>query len=650
MNEIQYDAKLFAELYDVQPQAILWSRPIRSTDGKQIIDFEYTYANDEGLKYLNLQRDQLRGLSISNSPTLTDELRKNIFEEMLGVYESNQKSKTNIFNLALNKYARVLRTKLRDGILTVIQDITHENRIINQLETQTKQLEEQTRLLREQKTLLDNILVNSSNGISVSEVYRDEEGKVIDALTIMANDAAIKYIGFPKEIYLSKRASEIEPGIIGSPYYQACIKTLETGEPFVMQYNMESTGRWLELTVSKMDYNHLIQVFTDITPVKEFQLQLEKAASTLKTVFDFAQTGMFTCKPEYNEKGEIVDFRIVMVNSTVAGFVGQPTEVIQGEPGRKWFPGYMDTGAFELYKICYETGEPQRAEIHYNVDGHDNYLDVQSVKIDEHLLITATDHTTLRKSQLQLEQTVKALELSNTNLEDFAHAASHDMKEPLRKILTFTDRLLESLGKRMTATEVNLCDRIVISAKRMQLLVDDLLEFSHVSEDSRQLEKIDLNEKIQRVLSDLELPIEEKQAQIVTHPLPTVMGNRRQLQQIFQNLIGNALKYSKPGVIPVITISASMVKGSTAPVNFAPDISEKTFHLIEVSDNGIGFEQKYAEQIFKMFQRLHGRSEFSGTGIGLSIARKVVQNHNGYIWAESEVNKGSTFRILLPVT
>jgi signal transduction histidine kinase len=221
------------------------------------------------------------------------------------------------------------------------------------------------------------------------------------------------------------------------------------------------------------------------------------------------------------------------------------------------------------------------------------------------------------------------------------------MKEPLRKILTVTDRLKTSLGPRLTESETGLFDRIKTSADRMHLLVEDLLEFSHVSAQPRELEAVDLNQKIQRVLSDLELPIEEKGAEVIVHPLPTIFGIRRQLQQLFQNLISNALKYSKPDVAPRVTISARMVNGREYP-NIPYDSGDNTFHLIEVRDNGIGFEQKYAEQIFKMFQRLHGKSEYSGTGIGLSIARKVVQNHNGYIWAESEVNKGSTFKILLP--
>jgi light-regulated signal transduction histidine kinase (bacteriophytochrome) len=383
--------------------------------------------------------------------------------------------------------------------------------------------------------------------------------------------------------------------------------------------------------------------------MKEAQLQLEKAAATLKTVFDSAQTGMFTFAPEYDASGEIIDFRFVMVNSTMSAYVDQAPEALAGELGSKWFPGYLTNGVFQMYRHTFEAGEPQRKEVHYNTDGLDIYLDLQSVKIERQVLVTLTDHTNLRRSQLELEHTVKALERSNANLEDFAHAASHDMKEPIRKILTFTDRLITTIGERLTDSERRLFQGIETSAARMQQLVEDLLELSHVSEKPRDMEWVDLNQKIQAVLGDLELAIEEKKAQVTIHSLPTLRGNRRQLQQLFQNLIGNALKYSKRDVQPVITIKSSTIKGREAPVPFAAELGDESFHLIEVSDNGIGFEQQYAEQIFKMFQRLHGKLEYSGTGVGLSITRKVVENHNGYIWAESELNKGATFKMLFPI-
>lgn len=513
-----YDPQFFAEVYDNHPQAIVWMPPIHRQGDGAIVDFAYVYANEEGLRYLNLEREQLDGLTLENSPTLTNELRSSILAEMVNVLQEGHKSETTVYNAALGKWARVLRTRLRGGVLTIVQDITRERNIIRQLEQQKALLEEQAVRLGEQKALLDNILHHSSNGISVSRVLRNDSGEVVDALTVMANDAAVKYSGLPRELYLSKKATELDPGIIGSPYYKSCVQTLESGEPFVMQYHLEPVKRWLELTVSRLDADHLIHIFTDVTPIKE--------------------------------------------------------------------------------------------------------------------------------AQLQLERTVQELQRSNMHLQEFAYAASHDLKEPLRKIRTFGERLKASLSDRLTEDEGGLFGRIESAADRMQQLVDDLLEFSHVSNQPRQEEAVDLNEAVKKVLADLEVPIEEKRAQIGLAPLPTVQGNRRQMEQLFHNLLSNALKYSKPDVPPCIAITTRKVSAGEAPAE--PPLAEGVYHLVEVSDNGIGFEPQYAGRIFEMFQRLHGKAEYAGTGIGLAIARKVVENHQGLIWAEGELGVGAAFKVMLP--
>jgi light-regulated signal transduction histidine kinase (bacteriophytochrome) len=318
--------------------------------------------------------------------------------------------------------------------------------------------------------------------------------------------------------------------------------------------------------------------------------------------------------------------------------------------GTAWFPGYLTNGEFDLHKRCFETGEPQRTEIYYREKGQDFFLDMQSVKIDDQLLVTMTDYSSLRKSQLELEKTINALEQSNMHLEDFAHAASHDMMEPLRKIHTFIDRLKQKLSGRMDETESNLFSRIEAAADRMQLLLEDLLEFSLVSQQPQQPEPINLDEKMKKILSDLEISIEEKKAHIKMGSLPTVVGNRRQIQQLFQNLVGNALKYCKPGIAPVVEITSQTIAGGESGMPVTAGDKQKLFYLVEIKDNGIGFEQQYADRIFNIFTRLHGRTEYAGTGIGLAIAQKVVQNHNGYITAEGEPGIGATFKVLLPAS
>jgi light-regulated signal transduction histidine kinase (bacteriophytochrome) len=220
------------------------------------------------------------------------------------------------------------------------------------------------------------------------------------------------------------------------------------------------------------------------------------------------------------------------------------------------------------------------------------------------------------------------------------------MKEPIRKIHFFADRLKERLKGRLEAEDQRYFERLENGTKRMGSLIDDLLVYSHVNRGLSSIETVDLNQVLSFVLDDLELHIEQKGARVDVASLPTFKGHTRQLQQLFENLIGNALKYSKPDETPRIKISSRTVIGEDVTVPVVE--KEKEFHLIQVCDNGIGFAQEDAERIFNVFTRLHGNAEYRGTGVGLSIAQKVVQNHHGYIWAESIPGEGATFYVLLP--
>jgi len=245
--------------------------------------------------------------------------------------------------------------------------------------------------------------------------------------------------------------------------------------------------------------------------------------------------------------------------------------------------------------------------------------------------------TQLAASNAALKQSNLELLRSNTHLEEFAHAASHDMKEPVRKIHFFTNQLKNRLSAKLDTIDLDSLVRIENSTQRMAALIDDLLLYSHVSDLPLEKDQVDLNQRIEMVLEDLDLDIQESGASIEVDKLPVVEGYGRQLQQLMQNLISNSIKYAKAGVSPHILIKSK------------PE-QKPGYHCIEVCDNGIGFEQEYSERIFKMFARLHGKQEYSGTGVGLSIVKKVVENHNGQIEAVSELGKGSIFRIFLPLT
>jgi signal transduction histidine kinase len=251
--------------------------------------------------------------------------------------------------------------------------------------------------------------------------------------------------------------------------------------------------------------------------------------------------------------------------------------------------------------------------------------------------------------QQELQLKIEALNRSNAELEQFAYVASHDLQEPLRKIRAFGDRLMLKQQARLDDDGRILLQKIQDSSGRMQVLIDDLLTFSRMVNKASDLSVTDLGAVIKEVLADLSEPIRTQQATIETADLPVVLGFPVQMRQLFQNLISNALKFTKPGQAPQVSITSAQVSGSSIP-NLQGHKRQLDYHQIIVQDSGIGFEPEYAERIFVIFQRLNGRLEYPGTGIGLAICRRVVTNHHGYIVAESQLGQGAIFYIYLPVT
>ena len=220
------------------------------------------------------------------------------------------------------------------------------------------------------------------------------------------------------------------------------------------------------------------------------------------------------------------------------------------------------------------------------------------------------------------------------------------MQEPLRKIQTFGDRLKAKWGDVLPDKGKDYLERMQSAANRAQILINDLLAFSRVTTKAQPFVKADLNRVLQGVLSDLEVPIEETKAEIELGDLPTIEADRLQMRQLLQNLIGNALKYRREEVTPKIQIQADIYEEKVEEPDEEP-ISKEMCRLT-VTDNGIGFEEKYVEKIFTVFQRLHGRNAYEGTGVGLAICRKIVERHGGEITAKSTPGEGSTFIVTIP--
>jgi light-regulated signal transduction histidine kinase (bacteriophytochrome) len=247
-----------------------------------------------------------------------------------------------------------------------------------------------------------------------------------------------------------------------------------------------------------------------------------------------------------------------------------------------------------------------------------------------------------RRAEELLRVASKELARSNEELEKFAYIASHDLQEPLRKIQAFGDRLSAKYRGALDDTAQEYIERMMSSATRMRQLINDLLSFSRISTKGIAFEPVNLAVVVREVLSDLEVRMSQTEANVEVGELPTLDGDPLQMRQLFQNLLGNALKFHRPGEPPRIRISS---EPTSRPM---PDGTMRQWHKITIADDGIGFDEKYVERIFEVFQRLHGRNEYEGTGVGLAICRKIVERHSGTITATSAKGEGSTFTVLLP--
>ncbi|MEJ7769641.1 MAG: ATP-binding protein, partial [Chitinophagaceae bacterium] len=271
----------------------------------------------------------------------------------------------------------------------------------------------------------------------------------------------------------------------------------------------------------------------------------------------------------------------------------------------------------------------------------------------QQIIAVSRDITEQKKSQEALDKINQMLDLKNIALENanaelksFSYIASHDLQEPVRMIKMFSKRIIDA--EKFSDKTQNYFNFIIAASERMQNLIISLIDYSRIDRTDLNFVPCDLNTIVEESKSDLHLRIVEKQAKIEYENLPTINGLHVQLSQLFTNLISNAIKYSRPEIIPHIKINSERIHGKE--ISHPAAIKQLEYYTIKIADNGIGFEKEYATKIFEVFQRLHGRNEYLGTGIGLAIVKKIVTNHKGFIIAEGKPGIGSTFTIYIPTS
>ena len=370
--------------------------------------------------------------------------------------------------------------------------------------------------------------------------------------------------------------------------------------------------------------------------LEQANASISQANAYLQDIINSFKQPLQVLVPVY-EGGEIVDFRFKLTNQAYASYANTTPDAISGSRVSEIFPGYLKTTSFTNVARTFLSGETDTWMIHYDQDGLDLYNEMTAIKMGDEVILHFADYTKLKYLEFELLNKITELENSNQNLEAFAHAASHDLKEPVRKIQMFANILQGQLGDKLSEQNRMTFSKIISAAERMGKLIDDLLQYSQFSLLPPLMEPVDLNENVRQVIEDLEVRIQESNASLILKELPVINGYKRQLYQMFQNLISNSLKYRDPATPLNIEISAAPCTENGI-----------NYHQLEVRDNGLGFEQQFAENIFQLFTRLQHTSMQAGSGIGLSTVKRVVDNHKGIVRAESQPGNGALFKIFLP--
>lgn len=541
------------------------------------------------------------------------------------------------------------------------------------------------------QSFLQSVLNSTNYGIASYEAIYNNNDSISDFRITYTNPEVPRNFGLEPKDVIGKTCREVYPGIFGNGIFEKMVKCMQTGLPdnYEIAVNHNDKTMWLSATIEKAG-NAVAVTSKNITAEKTAALEIEAINILLsnknkeleqqllqefsesfysygsgeaffnsllleiaqKTKMDYVLLG----EVQLNELGEeiIKSISVIAFGKVADNFKyqikdGPCDEVIRGNyachprDSQKLFPGSrtlvdLDVEGYIAYPLFGSSGKVIGliAVLHQS--------EIYDITYIESLLKIAAKRSEMEFERLQNEKLLelknKELERQNVELASFAYISSHDLQEPLRKIQLFASRILFREKANFSDSSLAYFQSITNAANRMQNLIESLLNYSSMDASEIHFVPTDLNAAIDDIKNNMTDILEKKNARVEVGKLPILSVIPIQFQQLLTNLISNGIKYSKADVSPVIKINTELVS--------CEELAGKKFWKLDVIDNGIGFPQEYEQQIFELFKRLHGRSDYEGTGIGLAICKKIVQKHDGFIRAQGIPGVGSVFSVYLP--
>ena len=504
-----------------------------------------------------------------------------------------------------------------------------------------QQLKEQNYQLQQSQSLLASILNSSLDGVVAYSAVRNSEGNIVDFQWLLINPAAEKFYGLLLNEIVGKNLLAELSQFRNNGLFDLYVSVVETGETVDGEFSYEHERDkivWLHIVAVKLN-DGLAVTFRNITDRKRAEIALRDSEERFRAIFEQAAVGIaktalcgqfMRVNPGFCQIVRYAESELLQQNWQA---ITHPDDI---EADREYvsllLSGDIQTFSLEKRLLCKDEAvrwANVTVSAMRDAKGTPQYLicaieDISERKLVQELLQASLDTQTRYAQELTR---------SNAELEQFSYVASHDLQAPLSTIAGYAQLLEKRCHNQLDAQGNKFIRNIVNSCGRMQALIDDLLEYSRVGRSEKPFDVIDCNLVFEDACANLQLAIRQDRASVTRGDLPRVRGDSFQLLQLFQNLIGNAIKY-RSSEAPMVRVSASRQGDSW---------------VFSVQDNGIGIAEQYHPRIFQLFQRLHSQKQYSGTGIGLAICQRIVDRHGGRLWVESEPNRGSTFYFSIPI-